>query len=253
MTDPAPAAQTDPVLPGQPDPAPPGELNPNPAWHPDPAGHPDPALTVPPSLALTGHPDIVWHPGEVATQDRVGGRLSGGVTALFTGLSGAGKSTVAHAVEVALVEAGVACYCLDGDNVRHGLNGDLGFSPADRSENVRRVGEVARLLADAGMVVLVPVIAPYRADRDRMRAIHDAAGLDFREVHVDAPLAVVEERDTKGLYARARAGELTGMTGIDAPYEAPDHADLVLDTATVALDDLVATVVANLTADAAAS
>ena len=117
-------------------------------------------------------------------------------------------------------------YVLDGDNVRHGLNADLGFSAADRAENVRRVGEVARLMADAGLVVLVPVISPYRADRDRVRAAHDAAGLPFVEVFVDTPLAVCEQRDPKGLYAKARAGELTGMTGIDDPYEPPLDADL---------------------------
>lgn len=177
-----------------------------------------------------GHPDIVWHPSDIAAESRIGNRIVGGVTALFTGLSGSGKSTVATEVERQLVADGIACCRLDGDNVRFGLNGDLGFSPDDRSENVRRVGEVARLMADAGLVVLVPVIAPYRVGRDRMRAAHEAAGLRFVEVFVDTPLAVVEERDTKGLYARARAGELTGMTGVDAPYEAPLNAEVVLDT-----------------------
>lgn len=191
----------------------------------------------------SGHPDIVWHAGEVDVWKRAGTAVGRGVTVLFTGLSGAGKSTIAAAVEEQLVAEGVACYRLDGDNVRHGLNGDLGFSPGDRSENLRRVGEVARLMADAGLVVLVPVIAPYRADRDRMRVIHEAADIAFLEVFVDAPLAVVEDRDTKGLYARARSGELSGMTGVDAPYEAPVAADIVLATADADVAGLVAVVV----------
>lgn len=190
-----------------------------------------------------GHPDIVWHAGWVEAAMRSGGVVGRGVTVLLTGLSGAGKSTIAAAVEEQLVAEGVACYCLDGDNVRHGLNGDLGFSPADRSENVRRVGEVARLMADAGLVVLVPVIAPYRADRDRMRAIHETAAIAFIEAFVDAPLAVVEDRDTKGLYARARSGELSGMTGIDAPYEAPTGPELLLPTAGSDAVDLAGVVV----------
>jgi bifunctional enzyme CysN/CysC len=139
----------------------------------------------------------------------------------FTGLSGSGKSTVANEVARHLLDAGRPAYLLDGDNVRHGLNSDLGFSAVDRAENVRRIGEVARLMADAGLVVLVPVISPYRADRERVRAIHVAADLPFIEVFVDTPLELCEQRDPKGLYAKARAGELTGMTGIDDPYEAP--------------------------------
>lgn len=146
----------------------------------------------------------------------------------FTGLSGSGKSTVAAEVERSLVASGRAAYLLDGDNLRHGLNGDLGFSAADRAENVRRVGEVAALFADAGLVALVPVVSPYRVDRDLVRARVCDAGLDFLEVHVDTPLEICEARDPKGLYARARAGELAGMTGIDDPYEAPRRPDLVL-------------------------
>jgi adenylyl-sulfate kinase len=162
----------------------------------------------------------------------------------FTGLSGSGKSTVANAVAERLVEIGRPAYVLDGDNLRHGLNADLGFSAADRAENVRRVGEVARLMADAGLVVLVPVISPYRADRDRARSAHETAGLRFVEIFVDTPLELCEQRDPKGLYAKARAGELTGMTGVDDPYEPPLHADLVLTPA--ALADQVAQVVALL-------
>jgi bifunctional enzyme CysN/CysC len=168
--------------------------------------------------------NVVWHAGSVARPDRA----SRGATVWFTGLSGSGKSTVAVEVERALVAAGRPAYLLDGDNLRHGLNADLGFSAADRSENIRRIGEVARLFADAGVVALVPAISPYRADRARARAIHERSGLSFLEVFVDTPLAVCEARDPKGLYARARAGELTGFTGIDDPYEAPEHPDLRL-------------------------
>jgi bifunctional enzyme CysN/CysC len=174
--------------------------------------------------AVTGATNVVWHEGSVARADRV----FRGVTVWFTGLSGSGKSTVAVEVERAVVAAGRAAYLLDGDNVRHGLNADLGFSAADRTENIRRIGEVARLFADAGVVALVPVISPYRADRDRVRTIHQQADLPFLEVFVDTPLEVCEARDPKGLYAKARAGEITGFTGIDDPYEAPEHPDLRL-------------------------
>ena len=171
--------------------------------------------------------NIAWHEGGVARGDRA----SVGATVWFTGLSGSGKSTVAAALERILVAAGRPAYLLDGDNLRHGLNADLGFSAADRSENIRRVGEVARLFADAGVVALVPVISPYRADRDRVRGIHAAVGLPFVEVFVDTPLEVCEARDAKGLYAKARAGEITGFTGIDDPYEPPSNPDLRLTPA----------------------
>jgi bifunctional enzyme CysN/CysC len=171
---------------------------------------------------VTGN--VVWHQGAVARAERPGV----GATVWFTGLSGSGKSTVAAELERALVAAGRPAYLLDGDNLRHGLNADLGFSAADRSENIRRVGEVARLFADAGVVALVPVISPYRTDRDRARAIHEAVGVPFVEVFVDTPLEVCEARDPKGLYAKARAGEIKGFTGIDDPYEAPLRPDLRL-------------------------
>jgi len=169
-------------------------------------------------------PNTVWHPSAL---DRTA-RPSLGATVWFTGLSGSGKSTVAVEVERRLVSAGRPAYLLDGDNLRQGLNGDLGFSADDRAENVRRVGEVARLFADAGVVALVPVISPYVADRDRVRTIHELAGLPFLEVFVDTPLEVCEARDPKGLYAKARAGEITGFTGIDDPYEAPASPELRL-------------------------
>jgi bifunctional enzyme CysN/CysC len=188
------------------------------------------------------HPDIVWHDGEVARDQR----LHRGATVWFTGLSGSGKSTVAAACERVLLDRGRPGYLLDGDNLRHGLNGDLGFSADDRSENVRRVGEVARLFADAGLVALVPLISPYRADRERARAAHVAAGAPFFEVHVATPIEVCEQRDPKGLYAKARAGEIKGFTGIDDPYEPPEHPDLVLTPASGTPDQQAALVLALL-------
>jgi adenylylsulfate kinase len=175
--------------------------------------------------------NITWHDGAVtrARREEILGQR--GATLWFTGLSGAGKSTVAVAVEERLAARGRLSYRLDGDNVRHGLNANLGFSAEDRCENIRRVGEVARLLADAGVIVLASFISPYRADRDGVRALHDAIGLPFLEVFVDAPLAVAEARDPKGLYRKARAGEIRGFTGIDDPYEAPDSAEIHLRTA----------------------
>lgn len=182
-----------------------------------------------PSGAAGG--DVVWHPGAVGRGSRSDVTGGPGCVVWFTGLSGSGKSTVAVTVEERLVAAGRAAYLLDGDNLRHGLNADLGFSAADRDENVRRVGEVATLFADAGVVALVPLVSPYRAARDRVRRRVVSAGLVFVEVFVDTPLAECERRDPKGLYARARAGELTGMTGVDDPYEAPADAELVLTPA----------------------
>jgi bifunctional enzyme CysN/CysC len=175
--------------------------------------------------------DVVWHAGLIGREARVAALGHTGATVWLTGLSGSGKSTVATEVERLLVEAGRPAYVLDGDTLRHGLNRDLGFSDADREENVRRVGEVARLLADAGVVALVPVISPFRAGREAVRVAHAAAGVPFLEVFVDTPLAECERRDPKGLYARARAGALSGMTGIDSPYEPPPSPDLVLSPA----------------------
>lgn len=190
-------------------------------------------------------PDVTWHHSALSPELRAAATGGPGATVWFTGLSGSGKSTVAFAVEEHLVRAGRAAYVLDGDNLRHGLNGDLGFTDADREENVRRIAEVARLLADAGVVALVPVISPFRAGRARARRLHELAGLRFVEVFVDTPLAECERRDPKGLYARARRGELTGLTGLDAPYEAPEAPELHL-TPHVALADAVERVVAAL-------
>ena len=171
--------------------------------------------------------NVTWHHGEVTAAERP----HRGATVWLTGLSGSGKSTVAVALERLLVAAGRPAYRLDGDNLRHGLNADLGFSAADRDENVRRAGEVARLLADAGVVAIVPLISPYRAGRDRARALHAADGIPFVEVFVDTPIEECERRDPKGLYAKARAGEITGFTGVDDPYEAPTAPELVLTPA----------------------
>ncbi len=168
--------------------------------------------------------NVTWHPGHVERA----ARPFVGATIWFTGLSGSGKSTVAAACEARLVASDRPAYVLDGDNIRHGLNGDLGFTAADRAENVRRVGHVARLLADAGVVALVPLISPYRADRDLVRELHTTADLPFFEVFVDTPIELCEQRDPKGLYAKARAGEITGFTGVDDPYEAPVDPELVL-------------------------
>ncbi len=166
--------------------------------------------------------NIQWHPSSVARDTRAAATGTTGMTLWLTGLSGSGKSTVAVELEKQLIAAGKPAYLLDGDNLRFGLNVDLGFSAEDRDENVRRVAHVARLFADAGMIALVPLVSPYRAARQLAREIHEAAELPFAEVFVDTPLEVCEARDPKGLYKKARAGEIKGMTGIDDPYEAPE-------------------------------
>ena len=188
--------------------------------------------------------EVVWHAGAVEADRRVATTGGRGVTVWLTGLSGSGKSTIAYGLEERLVSNGRAAYVLDGDNVRHGLNADLGFSPEDRTENVRRVGEVARLMADAGLVVAVPVISPYRADRERVRAAHAAARVPFIEVWISTPVDVCESRDPKGLYAKARAGLLPSFTGIDAPYEAPSEPELSLDTSVLDTESCVARILA---------
>ncbi|MCK5378012.1 MAG: adenylyl-sulfate kinase [Acidobacteria bacterium] len=180
----------------------------------------------------------------VTRQDRENMLGQKGVTLWFTGLSGSGKSTVAIEVDRILTERGVTCTVLDGDNVRHGLNSDLGFSPEDRNENIRRIGEVAKLFTEAGMINLTAFISPYREDRDRNRKIQGNG--DFVEVFVDAPLAVCEARDTKGLYKKARAGIIPEFTGISAPYEAPDQAEIVLNTDDESVEQSAARVVTYL-------
>lgn len=171
--------------------------------------------------------NVVWQQG-VQRDQRWAALGHSGATVWMTGLPASGKSTVAAGVEASLLEAGRSAYVLDGDNLRHGLNGDLGFSAEDRAENVRRTAEVSALLADAGVVVLVALVSPYRADREAARAAHDRRRLPFLEVWVATSLEECERRDPKGLYARARAGELTGLTGIDDPYEPPESPDVVV-------------------------
>ena len=190
--------------------------------------------------------NVTWHANAVTPEQRAAVTGGPGMTVWMTGLSGSGKSTIAVAVEAALLERGRHAYLLDGDNLRHGLNGNLGFSAEDRAENVRRVGEVAKLFADAGTVVLVSLVSPYAADRDRVRTAHAEAGLRFLEVFVNTPLEECERRDPKGLYAKARAGDLKGMTGIDDPYEAPAKPDLELLPADRSIDESVAAVLSLL-------
>ena len=174
--------------------------------------------------------NITWHEGHVERDDRQKLLKQRGATVWFTGLSACGKSTIAFTVEHALTERGHLAYALDGDNIRHGLNKNLGFSPEDREENIRRIGEVAKLFADTGVLTFTSFISPYRADRDQARKIHEEAGLPFVEVFVDASVEVCEKRDPKGLYAKARAGKIPEFTGISAPYEEPLKAEIVLDT-----------------------
>lgn len=183
--------------------------------------------------------NVQWHDGEVSRADRQ--RLLGqrGVTLWFTGLSGSGKSTVAVALEQALFERGHLVYRLDGDNVRLGINKNLGFSAEDRAENIRRIGEVAKLFVDTGVIVLSSFVSPYRADRDLVRQLHQDAGMEFLEVFMDVPLEEAERRDPKGLYKKARAGEIKNFTGIDDPYEAPTDAELVLRSHEMSLADEV--------------
>lgn len=174
-------------------------------------------------------PGVTWHAGALTRERRWTALGQRGATVWFTGLPASGKSTIAAALEERLVAAGRSAYLLDGDNLRHGLNGNLGFGPEARAENVRRAAHAARLFADAGTIALVSLVSPYAADRAAARALHEADGLDFLEVFVATPLAECERRDPKGLYARARRGELEGMTGVDDPYEPPEAAELVLD------------------------
>ena len=188
--------------------------------------------------------NIVWHPGAVTRADRE--KLDGhrGCTVWLTGLSGSGKSTIAVELEKRLWHRGVRAFILDGDNIRHGLNKNLGFSPEDRTENIRRIGEVAKLFTEAGMVAITAFISPYRADRDQVRAIMQPG--DFVEVLVDCPIEVCEQRDVKGLYQKARAGQIKEFTGISAPYEPPVRPELTIRTAAQSVEDSATQIVAHL-------
>jgi adenylylsulfate kinase len=188
--------------------------------------------------------NITWHEGEVTREQREALLKQRGVTLWLTGLSGSGKSTIAVAAQGVLHERGHLAYVLDGDNVRHGLNKNLGFSPDDRTENIRRIGEVAKLFTDAGAIALTSFISPYRADRDAVREVMGAG--DFVEVYVDASLETCESRDVKGLYAKARAGDIPEFTGISAPYEAPEKPELVLDTNRLSVEESVGRLVGYL-------
>ncbi|MBC8342102.1 MAG: adenylyl-sulfate kinase [Proteobacteria bacterium] len=182
--------------------------------------------------------NLTWHEGQVSRTSREELLGQKGVTLWLTGLSGSGKSTIAVAAEAALRDQGRLTYILDGDNVRQGLNSNLGFSPEDRTENIRRIGEVSKLFTDTGVIVLTAFISPYREDRDQVREI--MADGDFLEVHVSADVETCESRDVKGLYKKARSGEIPNFTGISAPYEAPEKAELVVDSGAQSVEESVA-------------
>ncbi len=180
--------------------------------------------------------NITWHHGDIKREDREKANGHQGAVIWFTGLSASGKSTLAHALENALFEKGYKTYVLDGDNIRHGLNKDLGFSPQDREENIRRIGEVAKLFADAGIIVLTAFISPYCSDREKARKLNPR---NFIEVYVKCDLDVCEQRDPKGLYKKAKAGEISEFTGISAPYEEPENPELVIDTGKYSIEESV--------------
>lgn len=183
---------------------------------------------------------VVWHKSSVTRTMREVLNSHRSVVIWFTGLSGAGKSTVAHAVEERLHSRGCRAFVFDGDNVRHGLCSDLGFAPGDRSENIRRIAEMVGLFLEAGLIALTAFISPSRADREKVRKV--VGGENFLEIYCRCPLEICEKRDVKGLYKRARAGEIKNYTGISAPYEEPEHPDVILDTAAEGVDECVDTV-----------
>jgi len=183
--------------------------------------------------------NITWHDGDVTPQERQRNMGQKGCTLWMTGLPASGKSTIAAALEQVLLRRGKHAYRLDGDNIRHGLNKNLGFSAEDRTENIRRIGEIAKLFATSDQITITSFISPYAADRDRVRKLHEEANLPFFEVYVSVPLAEAEKRDPKGLYKKARAGEIKGFTGIDDPYEEPMAADLVLPTHQISIAESV--------------
>jgi adenylylsulfate kinase len=189
--------------------------------------------------------NTVWHSATITRGDREALSKHKSVILWFTGLSGSGKSTLSHAVEDKLYQLGCKTFVIDGDNVRHGLCGDLGFSAEDRVENIRRVGEIAKLFIEAGVITLTAFISPFKQDRDRVRKL--VAEGDFIEIYCDCPLEICEQRDVKGLYKRARAGEIKDFTGISSPYEPPDAPELVVQTGALSLEECVDQVIALLT------
>jgi len=188
--------------------------------------------------------NIVWHDHKITRAERSVNKNQKPCLLWFTGLSGSGKSTIANALDVALHKRGYHTFLLDGDNVRHGLCSDLGFSDDDREENIRRVGEVCKLFADAGLIVMSAFISPFTSDRRMVRKLFPAG--EFIEVFMDTPLATCEERDPKGLYQKARSGQIKHFTGIDSPYEIPSHPELRLDTSTMSVEECVDTLIAYL-------
>lgn len=188
--------------------------------------------------------NIIPHDFSIGREERRGLKKHNAFLLWFTGLSGSGKSTIANAVEKTLVEKGIHTYTLDGDNVRKGLNSDLAFSPEDRKENIRRIAEVANLMMDAGLVVLGAFVSPYEKDRANIKQIVGVS--QYVEIFVNTPIEVCENRDVKGLYTKARAGEISNFTGIDAPYEAPSHPDIEVDTTKVSVEDAVEMVIRHI-------
>lgn len=190
--------------------------------------------------------NVTWHEGTVTKEARYAMLAQKGASIWLTGLSGSGKSTVSVAMEAALFAEGYLVYRLDGDNIRCGLNSNLGFSAEDRKENIRRISEVAKLMGDIGVISTSAFISPYTEDRALAREIHEKAGIPFVEVHVDCPLAVAESRDPKGLYAKARKGEIKNFTGIDAPYEAPPAPEVTIDTSKATIEECAAQIIGYL-------
>lgn len=196
------------------------------------------------TMQLPVSANVVWHHATVTRERREAQNGHHGAIIWFTGLSGSGKSTLAHAVEESLHQHGCRTFVLDGDNVRHGLCGDLCFSTQDRQENIRRIGEVAKLLMEAGVIVLTAFISPYRADRERVRGMVEPG--DIIEIYCDTPIEICEKRDVKGLYKKARAGEITEFTGISSPYETPENPELTVNTGAASLDSCVQQVIAEI-------
>jgi adenylylsulfate kinase len=203
------------------------------------------ASTAPAAAPAPADPTaLYWHHGAVSREDREALLGQKGATIWLTGLSGAGKSTIAVALELALHKAGKLCYRLDGDNVRLGINSNLGFSPEDRQENIRRIGEICKLYVDTGIIVICSFISPYREDRDKMRLSHEASNCPFIECYVDCAVEITQKRDPKGLYRKALAGEISDFTGIDAPYEEPIRPELHLISSEMSLDEEVGAIAA---------